>query len=834
MRNETLIRHLLGASALSACLVAGAAQAQVDEIVVTAQRTVSTLQDTPVSIAVFDADALIESSVSTVEDLAQYSPNVVITNNSNISSPEVFIRGVGSAGGSSDISVGFYIDDVFIGRTDAIFEFFDVERVEILRGPQGTLYGRNTIGGAVNVITKLPPEEFEALARMGYASFDEVNLNARIGAPISDRARASLSLGYKDGGGYIENLGPGPQDDLMDKGVFSGRFALAYDLSDTTDFVLRADYSDTDVSPIAYQARQSFDNNPAAANGALNAFLNGSPPFTRIPANGNPASLLDPAVNNLLPLLNGDLGPFDLADSLGLTGLAYTTPDDPYVVLHDQDQFQKRESWGLSGTLSTQLGGADLVSVTAYRERDTRLVEDTDGTPFAWAVNDSEGSGWQVSQEFRLSNAGADRFEWLLGAFFYHEEGESEGGIISDNVDLLAQASLGLPAIGALGGRYFTDDRTSRETTSYAGFARGSYALTDRLSIEGGLRYTYEEKSLDYAQFCGDFVLSSVLPISVLGGGSLLCNGGPLLDPATGFPNPAAVANFAATGIFETRSLEDDFDALTPEIGLNFEPTPDSLIYGKVSRGFKSGGFDARSERGTFDPEFVWAYQAGFKTRLFENRLQLNAEAFYYDHTDLQVRTVRPSGQALQAAEITANGGDSTDYGFEVEFIAAPFENFTLSGGVGYVNAEYGEFLARDPLRRPIGTVDPTNPTVVNLEGNRLINTPEWSTSLVAQYDFDLASGGVVSARGEHQYKSEYFFTEFNEDELRQPGYNLFNARLSYTTPGEAVQFAVYGRNLGDELYFTQRLDLRNGAIGAILATPARPRTWGAEVIFRY
>lgn len=832
MRLQTIAVRLLGASALSACIV-GPVYAQVDEITVTAQRQESTLLETPVSVAVFDSEALLASSVGTAADLAQYAPNVVITNNSNISSPEVFIRGVGSAGGPSDISVGFYIDEVFIGRTDALFEFFDIERVEILRGPQGTLYGRNTIGGAVNIVTQAPPEEFEVLARGGYASFDQLTLDGMIGGPINDRMRARLSVGYKDGGGYIENQGPGPQRDLMDKGVISGRLAVEFDLSDNVLFTLRADGSDTDVSPIAYQAQQAFDNDPAAAADALDAFINASPPFSRIPADGNPASLLDPTVNNLLPLLNGDLGPFDLADSLGQTGLVYTAPDDPYVVLHDQDQVQERQSWGFSGTLNAQLGDLDLVSISAYRGRETRLVEDTDGTQFAWAVNDSNGDVWQVSQELRLSNGGDNRFNWLAGGFFFHDESESSGGIISDNVDLLAQAALGLPAIDDLGGRYFTDERTRRETTSYAAFLRGKFQLTDMVSLEGGVRYTYEKKKLDFEQFCGDFVIGPVLPIAVLGGGSLLCNGGPLIDPDTGFPDPAALAVFQSTGIFETRNLEDDFDAVTPEFGVNVEPNDNMLLYAKVSRGFKSGGFDARSEQGSFDPEFVWAYQAGVKTRLFGNRLQLNAEGFYYDHTDLQVRTVRPSGQALQATEITANGGDSQDYGFEIEFIAAPVDNLTLSGGVGYVHSEYGEFLARDPLRRPVGTVDPDDPTVINLEGNRLINTPEWSSSLVAQYDIPLPSG-VFSIRGEHQYKSEYFFTEFNEDALRQDAYHIFNARLSYTTEDDRVQFAVYGRNLGDELYYVQRLDLRNGATGAILATPAAPRVFGGEIIVRY
>ena len=832
MRLQTIAARLLGASALSTCIV-GAAYAQVDEITVTAQRQESTLLETPVSVVVFDSEALLASGIGTAEDLAQYAPNVVITNNSNISSPEVFIRGVGSAGGPSDISVGFYIDEVFIGRTDALFEFFDIERVEILRGPQGTLYGRNTIGGAVNIVTKAAPEELEVLARAGYASFDQLTLDAMIGGPISDRARARFSVGYKDGGGYIENQGPGPQRDLMDKGVISGRLAVEFDIADNMLFTLRADGSDTDVSPIAYQAQQAFDNDPAAAADALDALMNSSPPFSRIPADGNPASLLDPTVNNLLPLLNGELGPFDLADTFGQTGLVYTAPDDPYVVLHDQDQVQERQSWGFSGTLNADLGGLDLVSISAYRGRQTRLVEDTDGTQFAWAVNDSTGDGWQVSQEVRLSNGGDNRLDWLVGGFFFHEESESSGGIISDNVDLLAQAALNLPKIADLGGRYFTDERTSRETSSYAAFVRGKFQLTDAISLEGGVRYTYENKKLDFEQFCGDFVLGPVVPISVLGGGSLLCNGGPLIDADTGLPDPDALAVFQTTGIFETRNLEDNFDAVTPEFGVNFEPRDNMLLYAKVSRGFKSGGFDARSEQGSFDPEFVWAYQAGVKTRLFDNRLQLNAEGFYYDHTDLQVRTVRPSGQALQATEITANGGDSQDYGFEIEFIAAPTDNLTLSGGVGYVHSEYGEFLARDPLGRPVGTADPDDPRVVNLEGNQLINTPEWSSTLVAQYDIPLPSG-VFSIRGEHQYKSEYFFTEFNEADLRQDAYHIFNARLSYTTENDRVQFAVYGRNLGDELYYVQRLDLRNGATGAILATPAAPRVVGGEIVVRY
>ena len=832
----TKLRHIFASTALTTSLltVTFPAYAALDEIVVTAQKRASTLQDTSIALTVFDSDALVQSGVLTAQDLAQYTPNVVMTNNSNISSPEIFIRGIGTAGGTSDISVGFYIDEVYIGSSDALVDLHDMERVEILRGPQGTLYGRNTIGGAVNYITKLPGEEFDASLRVNYGNYDFWGVNGSVSGPIGERVRAGLSLNYKDGGGYIKNLGPGPDRDLMDKGEFSGRATVVFDVTDNAELILRADASTIDVSPIAYRAIPAVDNDPDVAADALNAIATLSTPFSRVPADGNPASLLDPSVPNLVPLLNGDLGPFDLGDSFGFLGLSYAPPSDPYDVLHDQDQKQKRDSKGISATLNLGWDAIDVTSITSYRERETRLVEDTDGTPFAWASNNTESDHWQVSQELRFSNANPDRFEWVAGLYYFHEESEGSGGIISDEVDTLIQSPivqllLPLPPIGVLGGRYFTDDMSERETTSYAAYAHGKFQLNDQWSLEGGLRYSRDEKKLDFTQFCGDFVLGPVVPLPFLGGGSLLCNGGPLLD-ATGAPDFDAIAAFHDTGIFRATNFEEDWDAWTPEFGVNFEPNDDVLLYAKVSRGFKSGGFDTNV--GAFDPEFVWAYQAGAKTSWFDNRVNINAEAFYYDHTDLQVRTVRTVG-ALRAAEITTNGGDSEDYGFEIEMIAQPIDNFTLQGSVGYVHAEYGEFIAKDPLRRPVGTTDPLDPTVVNLEGNSLINAPEWSTSLIVQYDIP-TDVGTFSARAEHQYKSEYFFTEFNEDVMSQDAYNLFNARLSYTTPDERFQLALWGRNLGDELYYAQKLDLREGAIGAVLETPAAPRTYGVELIFNY
>ncbi len=884
---KAFLTRVLATTALTTCLgLASIAQAAVNEIVVTAQKRESTLQDTSISIAVFDSDQLVKSGIATAEDLAKFTPNVVMTNNSNISSPELYIRGVGtsSPNASSDISVGFYIDEVYIGRSDALVDFFDMERVEILRGPQGTLYGRNTIGGAINYITKMPGDEVETSLRLNYGSYDYIGVNGRVSGPIDENIKAGLSLNYKEGGGYIDQIGTASTDDLMDKGEISGRATVVVDFSDSVEMVLRADASKVDVTPIAYQAVQGFDNDPGVAAlsaTALGLWTFGAAPFVppglppelagtslfRIPADGSLPSLLDPSVDNLLPVLDGALGPFDLADTFGLLGKSYTTPSDPYDVNHDQSSKQTRDTKGLSATFNVDVSdNLLLTSISSYRERETSLLEDTDGTNFAFAISTNSGDQSQFSQEIRLQNQNNETLDWTIGAYYFKEEFDGTRNISNPDLDLITAAlsipgllPSGLPPISLVGlgagdtnAAWAEIQNTSVETESYAAYGQATYRFNDQWSITGGLRYTHDKKKMDFERVCLDNqALASVfagLTDPDLNPDTI---SDPDSDPST-FDDPTLVSflcsgepwdNNPATRDFPyqllpiTANPSDSWNSLTPMVSVDFTPNEDLLLYAKASKGFKSGGFDAKNDDPAFDPEEVWAYQIGAKATLFDNKLQVNTEAFYYDHKDLQVRTVRTAGgTALRADEITANGGDSEDYGFEVEFIATPAENLTLQGGIGYVHSEYGDFFAKDTLKREIGVLADADGrmTIRNLAGNKLVNTPEWSSSLVAQYDIPTANSGTFSIRGEHIYKDEYYFTEFNDDDLKQDATHLFNARLSWTDPNDRFEVALWGRNLSDELYYVQALDLRDGALGSIIRTPAAPRTYGIEVLANF
>jgi iron complex outermembrane receptor protein len=258
-------------------------------------------------------------------------------------------------------------------------------------------------------------------------------------------------------------------------------------------------------------------------------------------------------------------------------------------------------------------------------------------------------------------------------------------------------------------------------------------------------------------------------------------------------------------------------------VTVNFEPNEDILLYGKVSQGFKSGGFDIKAADPGFDPEHVTAYQLGAKTTMLDGALQIDTEAFYYDHSDLQVNTIQVIPGSFRADEVTENGGDSKDYGAEIEATLALSDNFIVRAGVGYVHSEYGEYM----------TLDPMSDTNVNLKGNSLINSPEWSTNLMAQYSIP-TDAGTFYARGEYQWKDEYYMTQFNHEDLKQDAYSVINARLGFTTENDQFEIAIWGRNLGDELYYVQKTDLRDGATGAIMNTPAAPRTYGIELIANF
>jgi iron complex outermembrane receptor protein len=622
---------------VSLVLYQSPARAELEEIIVTARKREEPLQKTPVSITAFTVDQLEKPGFDDLIDVARFAPNVVFdqgTGNTGGSfNSQLFIRGVGQIDFlfSTDPGVGIYVDEVYLPRVvGSIMDVTDVERIEILRGPQGTLYGKNTIGGALNITSRRPGDELALDGTVTFGSRDRIDAKLSVDIPIADALAARLTASTRNQDGYVKRVNQG---DRMTGDVNSDGFRglLEWKPGDW-DVLLAADYT---------RRREE-----AIAN-----------------------VLLDVQGGALGPVL--DLWNFLVAPTYG-PGSVY---DGRFITHGDDSQatgpsLSDLDMWGVSANISKKLGdGLSIKSITAYRDEDAQFGQDQDHSPFRYLETTNDNQHDAFSEELQLNGASfGDRLDWVAGAYYMHEKGSDDfdvvlGGGLYDALESLPGPFIPLgpggtcPCAGGPGnpvnvGLDFDltifDDIT---IDSYAAYAQGTYKFTDQLSATAGGRYTWEEKEFTTM----------------------------LTRNASGF-----------TTVPE-HTITKNWDAFTPRVGLEYQWTPDLMAYASVARGFKSGGFNGRAqslaEIDSFDPEYVWAYEVGLKSQWFDNSLMLNLAAFYNDYTNMQLTSVRAVEGVILV--VTENAGESRIQGLELEFAAKPLDNLLIRGGVGYMDGEY-------------------------------------------------------------------------------------------------------------------------------------------------
>lgn len=432
-------------AAAIATVLAGPAAAQqtagqvLDEIIVTAQKRTQSLQDVPISISAFDATALETSGIATIDDIAQRVPGLTL-GRFNAVQPQIYIRGIGSTdqSASGDQSVGVFIDGVFIGRVGVVdLDFFDLERVEVLRGPQGTLYGKNVVGGAINIITQRPSDEFEARFELGAGNYSRRSARGLVTGPINDEVAGKLAVSTVRRDGYSTSATTGK--DLSDENSKTVRGQLLVDPWDNMELLLSADWSQDRLAGSNRECLgEQFVFFPWFAPGS---------PFA-----GSPCS------------------------------------PDPYVNEKTVDGYQDRDIFGLSAELTRATDFGALTSITAYRSGDYDILEDFDGSDTNLVIRHATDEIEQWSQELRLADVAFNgRLNWLIGAYGYLAEIDR----LENNDFSGSDVPLGLPAFGlSFNTFYFQANRT----TSYAAFGDLTYALSDTVNLSVGARYTYEEK----------------------------------------------------------------------------------------------------------------------------------------------------------------------------------------------------------------------------------------------------------------------------------------------------------------------------------------------------
>ncbi len=726
----TLLMAAAGASAeeavtrtgsIAAPSDASASDVGLEEIVVTATKTGETqLQKTPLAISAFSADQLNSSVVNNVRDLVSLTPSLNVSQAT--ASAQIYIRGIGSNNvfNGSDPDVTVQSDGVYIARAFSQFsDFIDVDRVEVLRGPQGTLYGRNAVGGTINIISRLPTDEFENKAQLTLGNFSLLQTQDYVsGALVKGVADASLSVNYITHSPYEANLVPGaPGIGEANRGGVRGQLLLKP--TDAVSMITRADYN---------KSAEDFDS----ASHLL-------APYARAP-------------------------------------LASSIVGDYNQVALDWPQVNHEQIWGVSEEINARFNDQlSLKSITAYRDSWYHLLVDVDDTELPIIEGLQADNSKQVSQEFDLV-ANVDRLDAVAGLYYFNEH---ETSIVSSS----------LPAPGPNFRNAVYPDAHAR---SEAAFAQGTYHLFDVVGLTAGIRYTKERKELDQTYDRTSLATGAFLP------------GYPFLGDTT-----------------------RDFHALTPKFGVDWQVTPDALVYASATRGFKSGGTNyaaANVAALSFAPEYIWSYEAGLKSDWLEHRLRLNLTGFHYNYSNLQVQSFLGPGVAA-----IANAATAKISGMELEATVKPIPELVLTANYSLLDAHYSNFpaasvpaalapfLAGSPRLNANGTFDATD--------NRLNAAPRDSASASGQYNWRVANG-VTFLRAEYYWQSRVFYDPSNALIMSQGPYGVTNLFVGYDNQVSGWGVHLFAKNLGDTHYLVAVV--ANGEEPAGQAAP--PLTYGVQL----
>ena len=763
-----------------------------DAIIVTASKRAESIQDVPIAITAVGGDAIARQDIRSAAEVVRLIPNASAAQTESRARPRWFIRGVGSNDPAANVvnPIGVYFDEVYVNSPYfQAFPLFDLERVEVLRGPQGTLWGKNTVGGAIHYISRKPDFEPSGYVRAGVGNYGAVATQGGFGGAIlEDKIAARASFFYERRGNNYRNAGgaekgTGRFDDV------AARVQLLFRPTEDLDILLSGRIRNYDGTPIPRFIEPAFPDTPA---------LKGAP------------------------------AP---ADDYGNVPTGRRNVYEANVP--GQSKTKQR---GATLTLNWTPGAYTITSITAWDKGTNLSVGDADYTDFEGGRSRTDLSSEQFTQEVRITSPRENRFNWIVGAHYFWERFSSDA----------ATATVGTTAYRDRGTgpqrwrhAYYQDVLYDQTSKSYALFGSGTFNVTDALSLTAGIRYTSEKRSatIDIYNPNGDGArrLNTVDPATAPTALRPQIN---FIDPTTWWLRSSVSSSNPQTPFVSSPSRT--WNRLTWDVTPQLKLGKEALVYARFARGFRSGTFQASATTAAqFDPqgiapEDLYSYEAGIKTSWFGGKLTANLAAFYYDYKKIQVLVqgvpVSAGGTTVFTARLINAKGWSK--GLELDVAARPIAGLTIQSSLGLLDTRYtDDFIPNNPntgLLFGKGNQFTRAPHVTgNVDVDYRVPVGDWSVGIGSDWSYRSGQYFTVNAQETDPAANDYRVSRYQ----RQKGYALGNARLSLSGPDDRFELQLFVRNLTNKTYKILTFGTQQGAR---LTTFGEPRTYGAAISAKF